>query len=85
MAKHRIVTKRRVPVRTLDLVDLRDGLIHLLTPEAHTAGLTSTYDYVALCGAVVLPAALTDPGGRYCWSCLSSKSSVPSQSSRAGR
>lgn len=31
MGKHRMVTKRRVPVRTLDLVDHRDGLIHLLT------------------------------------------------------
>jgi hypothetical protein len=85
MAKHRMVTKRRVPVRTLDLVDLRDGLIHLLTPDAHAAGLKSRCDYVALCGAVVHPAALTDPGQRYCWSCRSTRSSVPSQRSRAGR
>lgn len=32
MAKHRMVTRRRVPVGTIDLVDLRDGQIHLLTP-----------------------------------------------------
>jgi hypothetical protein len=72
MAKHRMVTKHRVPVRTLDLVDLRDGLIHLVTPDAHAAGK------VALCGLAVLPAALVDPGTRYCWDCRATRSSVPS-------
>jgi hypothetical protein len=85
MAKHRMVTRRRVPVGTIDLVDLRDGQIHLLTPDAHAAGLKSTCDYVALCGAVMLRATLTDAGQRYCWRCRSPEFSVPSQRSRAGR
>ncbi len=74
-----------MPVRTPDLVDLRHGLIHPLTPDAHAAGLTSTADSVALCSAVVLPAARTDPGQRYCWSRRSTSSSVPTQRTRAGR
>jgi hypothetical protein len=86
MAKHRLVpdtTGRRRPMRTLDLVDVRDGLIHLLTPDTLAAGLRAKIDYVALCGAVVLPAPLVEPGGRFCWSCKSaSVTSVPSQRSR---
>jgi hypothetical protein len=39
-----MVTRRRVPVRTLDLGDLRDDLVHLLTPDAHAARLKSTCD-----------------------------------------
>jgi hypothetical protein len=86
MAKHRLVpdtTGRRRPVRTLDLVDVRDGLIHLLTPDALAAGLRPKTDYVALCGAVVLPAPLVEPGGRSCWGCKSTTvATVPSQRSR---
>lgn len=58
--------------RTVDVVDLRTGPTHLLTPDAADAGL------VALCGRPVLPAALVDPGTGYCWDC---RSTIPSQSS----
>lgn len=84
--KHRLIpatTGWRRPVRTLDLVDVRDGLIHLLTPDAHAAGLRPKSDYVALCGAVVLPAPLVEPGSRSCWGCKSATvATVPSQRSR---
>jgi hypothetical protein len=56
--------------RTVDVVDLRDSLIHRLTPENADA------DLVALCGRPVLPAALVDPGVGYCWNC---RSTIPSQ------
>jgi hypothetical protein len=82
MAKHTLVpdtTGRRRPVRTLDLVDVRDGLVHLLTADAHAAGLKPHTDYVALRGAV-LPAPLVEPGGRSCWGCKSA--TVPSQRTR---
>lgn len=86
MAKHRLepaTTRRRWPVRTLDLVDVRDGLIQLLTPDALAAGLRPKTDYVALCGAVVLPAPLVEPGGCSCWGCKSATvATVPSQRSR---
>ncbi len=86
MAKHRLVpdtTGRRRPIRTLHLVDVRDGLVHLLTPDAHAAGLKPHTDYVALCGAVVLPAPLVEPGGRSCWGCGSATvTTVPSQRTR---
>jgi hypothetical protein len=58
--------------RTVDIVDLRTGLTHLLTPDAADAGL------VALCGLAVLPAALVDPGAGYCWNC---RSTIPNQRS----
>jgi hypothetical protein len=86
MAKHRLVpdtTGRRRPVRTLDLVDVRDGLIHLLTPDALAAGLRPKTDYVALCGATVLPAPMVEPGGRSCLGCKSATvSNVLSQRAR---
>jgi hypothetical protein len=51
------------PRRTVDLVDVRTGTIHLLTPTAAIAGSHCEGRYVALCGATVLWAAdLTDPG-----------------------
>jgi hypothetical protein len=56
----------------MNMVDLRTGLTHLLTPEAADAGL------VALCGLAVLPAALVDPGTGYCWNC---RSTIPTQRS----
>jgi hypothetical protein len=86
MAKHRLVPDtigRRRPVRTLDLVDVGDGLVHLVTPDALAAGLRPKTAYVALCGAIVLPAPLVEPRGRSCWACKSATvASVPSQRSR---
>lgn len=61
LAKGQLDRQRRI----VDMVDLRTGLTHRLTPEAADGGL------VALCGLPVLPAALVDPGAGYCWSCRS--------------
>ncbi len=54
--------------RTVDMVDLRTSKVHLLTPDAAAADLK-----VALCGADVIPASLTEPGRGYCQSCRSQR------------
>jgi hypothetical protein len=75
MGRHRLEKRhdaQRVR-RTIDMVDLRTGLTHLLTPDAAAVGK------VALCGLAVLPAALVDPGTGYCWRC---RSRVPAQRTR---
>jgi hypothetical protein len=85
MAKHRLVpdTTGRRPMRTITLVDARDLLVHLLTSDAHAAGLRPRADYVALCGAIILPASLVEPGRRSCWGCKSANvATVPNQRSR---
>jgi hypothetical protein len=73
-AKYRLDKRQHYPRvrRTADMVDLRTGLTHLLTPDA--AGASR----VALCGLSVLPAALVDPGAGYCWEC---RPTIPSQRS----
>jgi hypothetical protein len=53
------------------MVDLGTGTSHLLTRDAIA---DPTGRYPALCGVAVLPAAMVDPGRRYCWLC---RSSVP--------
>jgi hypothetical protein len=70
-SKHRLQARQEDRQRrTVDVVDLRTGLTHRLTPENADAGL------VALCGRPVLPAALVDPGVGYCWDC---RSTIPMQ------
>jgi hypothetical protein len=65
-SKHRLEKRQEDRQRrTVDMVDLRTGLTHRLTPENAGGGL------VALCGRPVLPAALCDPGAGYCWDCRS--------------
>lgn len=70
MAQHRLTSRRtRAPLRrTVDILDLHTGTLHLLTPDAVAAGTSRAGRYVALCGADVLRAEdLTDPGcRRYC-------------------
>jgi hypothetical protein len=82
MAQHRLTSRRtRASLRrTVDIVDLRTGTIHLLTSSAVAAGTNRTGRYVALCGADIICADdLTDPGfRRYCWSC---RSVIPRQRS----
>ncbi len=57
--------------RTVELVDARTRLAHLLTPDPLAAGRLPHGRYLALCGADVLPAAMVDPGcGHYCPSCV---------------
>jgi hypothetical protein len=69
--RHRSTSKHRLEKRqedhqrrTVDVVDLRTGLTHVL-PDTDAGGL------IALCGRPVLPAALVDPGAGYCWDCRS--------------
>lgn len=77
---HRRPTAPLRPLRTVKLVDVGTLLTHLLTPDAHAAGLRPRGRYVALCGRHVLPAALVEPGnGRYCQWCLAVASVVPTQ------
>ncbi|MGH3834209.1 MAG: hypothetical protein ACRDSF_00675 [Pseudonocardiaceae bacterium] len=63
---------RRWPPRVVEMVDAPTGTTHLLTPDAAAAGRRAEGRYVAVCGAVVLPAGMTDPGRGYCRSCTSS-------------
>jgi hypothetical protein len=73
-SKHRLEKRQdERQRRTADIVDLRTGLTHLLTPDAADAGL------VALCGTSCAARALVDPGAGYCWDC---RSTVPGQKSR---
>ncbi|MGH3902558.1 MAG: hypothetical protein ACRDTA_30730 [Pseudonocardiaceae bacterium] len=46
----------------IELLDLRTGLTHLLTPAAAAAGRVRAGRYLALCGAQVIPAATTESG-----------------------
>jgi hypothetical protein len=86
MAKHRLTTPRiRGPLhrgvdRTVDMLDVRTGVIHLVTSAAAAAGADHTGRFLAVCGAEVMRADdLTDPGFRsYCWSC---RSVIPRQRS----
>jgi len=84
MAKHRLADRRArtrvpIPAHMMDMVDVGTGTIHLLTRDA---AADPTGRYPALCGLDVLPAAMVDPGRRYCWNCRSA-STIPSQSQRS--
>lgn len=66
--RHRLTPRRR---RLIDMVDIRSLVMHLLTPDAAAAGLRGKGRYIALCGAEVIPASLTEPGRFRCQPCLS--------------
>ena len=70
-ARHR--NRRAVPRGMVEMVDIRTGNNHLLTPDAAAAD-----PLVAICGLAVLPAALVDPGSGCCWDC---RSTIPGQRS----
>jgi hypothetical protein len=61
----------------VEMVDIRTGDNHLLTPDAAAAGRREPNRYHALCGADIVPAALVDPGTGNCWPCWSSP--IPAQ------
>lgn len=63
-------------------VDVRTSLAHLLTPEAAAAGRGSGGRYIALCGADVIPASLTEPGRGMCQACTTAIVTIPTQKSR---
>lgn len=77
--RHRLTPRRRCLV---DMVDIRSLVMHLVTPDAAAAGLRGKGRYIALCGADVIPASLTEPGRFRCEPCLWQSVSVPSQRSR---
>lgn len=59
-----------VPCRAgVELVDARSGVRHRVSPEELLAG-QALGNYVALCGARLRAASLTDPGRRDCRECL---------------
>jgi hypothetical protein len=80
MAKHRRLGRGRPTLRrrcVIDMVDVRTLLTHLMTPDAAAAGRRGRY--VALCGADVIPASLTEPGQGRCEPCVRMSVSIPSQ------
>lgn len=85
MAKHRLSSRRtRAPLRhPVQMVDVRTGVIHLLTPVALAVGADRDGRYIALCGANVLCSAEgTDPGvHQFCWSCRCLDPTIPTQRS----
>lgn len=83
--RHRLNGRPRLRLRPPALiawVDLRTELTHLLTPDAAAAGRVARGRYVALCGADVIPAAMTEPGTGYCQPCRSTCATIPSQRTR---
>ena len=81
--KHRPMQPGRRPV---ELVDARTKQAHLLTLTAYEAGFDPHVAYVALWGAEVLPACLTESGKGYCRPCRSQinpqRSRITAQQSR---
>lgn len=71
-SKARRRNRQATPRGMVEMVDIRTGNNHLLTPHAAVAGRSAPDRYVALSGADVILAALTDPGTGYCWPCRSS-------------
>lgn len=60
----------------MDMVDVRDLRIHFVTPDAVAQGRHAPGRYLALCGADVLPASLTEPGNKRYEPCVLAR--VPS-------
>ncbi|MGH3899319.1 MAG: hypothetical protein ACRDTA_13975 [Pseudonocardiaceae bacterium] len=81
-AGHELVDPRRL----FRWVDVRTNTTHLLTPDAAAAGRLRAGRYVALCGADVLPASLTEPGRcGVCQPCTAAVVLIPAQRSRTPR
>ncbi len=64
---------------TIARVDLRTSITHLLTPDAAAAGRVRGGRYLALCGAEVIPAAMTESGQGDCQPCHAA--AIPAQRS----
>ena len=64
------------PPAPLERVDLRTGITHLLTPDAAAAGRVRAGRYLALCGAQVTPAGMTESGRGHCVTC---RTAIPTQ------
>lgn len=71
-----VVTKRR----SVEMVDVRSLVAHVLPADAAAAGRRGGGRYVALCGAEVIPASLTAaPERGYCQAC---STALPAQRTR---
>jgi hypothetical protein len=85
MGKHNKLRQHHhqvIPPRGMvEIVDIRTGHNHLVTPDAAATAWQAAGRYRALCGTKVLPAALVDPRTGYCWPCWSTTTSA----SRAGK
>jgi hypothetical protein len=84
MGKHNKLRQHHqvIPPRGMvEIVDIRTGHNHLVTPDAAATAWQAAGRYRALCGTEVLPAALVDLGTGYCWLCWSTTTSA----SRAGK
>jgi hypothetical protein len=70
--KHRRASRHsaRIPLRHVGVVDARTLTEHLLTDDAMAAGRRPQGRYLALCGVVVLPAALTVGERDHCRGCM---------------
>jgi hypothetical protein len=64
------------PPAPLERVDPRTGITHLVTPDAAAAGRVRGGRYLALCGAEVIPAGMTEPGRGHCETC---RTAIPTQ------
>lgn len=69
--KHRRIGRHssRIRRRAIAMVDARTLTEHRLTDDAMAAGRCSGGSYVALCGLVVLPAAMTVGETGHCRDC----------------
>jgi len=69
---HVPIPQQRIPQRhgprPAAIVDAQSGVEHLIT-DASAMEHRHSGRYLALCGAKVLAASLTDPGGRRCSEC----------------
>lgn len=69
--KHRHTPGHRAPAhRTIEMVDAHTGSAHQVTYAAVDAARARHVDYIAVCGAVIVPASLAAPPQRHCRSCL---------------
>lgn len=64
--RRHVVTR---PLVTIELVDRRTEIAHLVADEVFADGRRDGGCYRAVCGLVVLPASLTAPGHNHCPAC----------------
>lgn len=65
---HARIPQQRGPRRPVGIVDAQSGIEHLVT-DASAMEHRHSGRYLALCGARVLAASMTDPGLRRCAEC----------------
>ncbi|MGH4007844.1 MAG: hypothetical protein ACRDTH_06735 [Pseudonocardiaceae bacterium] len=69
--RHRHTPGHRAPrQRTIEMVDAHTGRAHQVTDAAVDAARDPHVDYIAMCGAVIVPASLGAPPQKHCRSCV---------------